>query len=207
MRRLGELGYATDKGDAFHRFAGESFLDVYERYFAPWRHRPVTLLEIGVHQGESLRMWREFFPFGRIFGLDIDPACKVHEGDRIHVEIGSQDDPEALERLVRRTGPLSAVIDDGSHVNTLTLASLRWLFPHVAPGGLYAIEDLHCSYEDLRPVVAAWPGMQHNRPLDYRNDRRRLDAALLEIIGELDHGRGQVRSVQYWSKMCVLVKV
>src|SRR5688500_7895228 len=69
---LGHLGaiFGTNKAGAEH--IGESYCDVYERYLRPRRRRSFTLLEIGVQDGESLRMWRAYFPKARICGLDID---------------------------------------------------------------------------------------------------------------------------------------
>jgi hypothetical protein len=38
------------------------------------------------------------------------------------------------------------VIDDGSHLAGHARASLRYLFPRMRGGSIYAIEDLHTSY-------------------------------------------------------------
>ena len=38
------------------------------------------------------------------------------------------------------------MIDDGSHRSADILARFDLLFPILAAGGLYVIEDLHCSY-------------------------------------------------------------
>src|SRR4029079_2980064 len=40
-------------------------------------------------------------------------------------------------------GPFDVVIDDGSHASVHQQLALACLFPHVAPGGLYFIEDLN----------------------------------------------------------------
>ena len=46
----------------------------------------------------------------------------------------------------REHGPFDIVIDDGSHVNRHVHHSFRTLWPHLAPGGLYVVEDLQTSY-------------------------------------------------------------
>ena len=124
----------------------------YQHHFAPRRGEPLTLLELGVGGyddpragGESLRMWKAFFPRARIYGLDVFDKKAVEE-PRIRVFQGSQDDPAFLARVVAETGPLDIVIDDASHVNAAVLASFDVLFPHVREGGIYAIEDLQTSY-------------------------------------------------------------
>jgi cephalosporin hydroxylase len=75
----------------------ESFLSVYESLFSPLRHQPVALLELGIHHGGSLLMWRDYFPQGAIAGLD-QHAVKVDDpSGRIRVYQGQQQDTVLLE--------------------------------------------------------------------------------------------------------------
>jgi hypothetical protein len=136
----------TDKEGA-HFYA-----DAYERHLGHLRARPITLLEIGVggyadpdRGGESLRMWKEFFPRGRIVGIDIHPKTGIAE-DRIVILQGDQGDPGFLDEVAARYGPFDVVVDDGSHVCSHVIASFRQLFGHLTDGGIYAIEDLQTSY-------------------------------------------------------------
>ncbi len=126
------------------------YLDVYEKEFAHWRAKAVSLLEIGVSEGGSLQLWRAYFgDDATVFGIDIDPACAGRVDPPNQVRIGSQDDPEFLQQVVAEMGPPDIVLDDGSHIGRHQLASFTTLFPLMAPGSLYVIEDLHSSY---------WPG-------------------------------------------------
>ena len=124
----------------------------YQRHLAPLRTRAITLLEIGVggYQdpragGESLRMWKAWFPRARVCGLDLYDKSALQE-DRIRIFQGSQDDPAVIERLVAETGPLDVVIDDGSHYVPHVRRTFELLFPHLREGGIYAAEDLQTSY-------------------------------------------------------------
>ena len=49
-----------------------TYCDIYEKYFNERRHK-VTKFIIGVKDGASLRMWKEYFPNAMIYGVDIDP--------------------------------------------------------------------------------------------------------------------------------------
>ncbi len=140
------LEMRTDK-EGTHFYA-----DAYERHFAHLRHRAITLLEIGVggyadpeRGGESLRMWKEFFPLARIVGIDIYDKTALAE-DRIAIVQGDQSDPVFLEDLAARFGPFDIVVDDGSHVCAHVIASFNGLFGHLTDDGIYAIEDLQTSY-------------------------------------------------------------
>lgn len=126
------------------------YLPLYERYFGPWRRpasRPLRFLEIGVFEGGSLAMWRRYFgPDAVIFGIDINPDCKVFDGQAGSVRIGSQADPDFLRSVVREMGGVDVVLDDGSHVMAHVKAALQVLFPLLSEGGTYMIEDLHTAY-------------------------------------------------------------
>lgn len=111
-----------------------------------------TLLELGIggfttssSGGESLRMWKEYFPRATIVGLDIVDKSHVAE-DCIEVYTGDQCDPEQLARIVAEHPDLRVVIDDGSHVPAHVLASFATLFPLLPMNGIYAIEDTQTSY-------------------------------------------------------------
>ena len=43
-------------------------------------------------------------------------------------------------------GSFDVVIDDGSHLPSDQIASIEFLWPHVATGGCYIVEDLHSNY-------------------------------------------------------------
>lgn len=174
------------------------YLPYYEKHL---QGEVKSLLEIGVLDGKSLRMWAEFFPEAEIYGLDIEPDCKKHESDRIHITIGSQDDPELLSTLVRDAGGFDVVIDDGSHVNSLTLASFNHLWPHTRLA--YVIEDLDCSYMDLTSHVKSWPGMKHNRGMDYRNDRSEMDRFFAARIADVDGNKDA--SVHFYPRLALMM--
>jgi len=138
--------HGTDKL-YLHHYEGE-----YERHFAPLRDKPINLLEIGIggfsHQdrgGESLRLWREYFPNATIVGIDIEPKT-VPMGDRVTMRVCDQNSAEQLQALNAELGPFDVIIDDGSHYQEHILTSFRALWPFLNPGGIYVIEDLATAY-------------------------------------------------------------
>ncbi|MEV7007445.1 class I SAM-dependent methyltransferase [Streptosporangium sp. NPDC051022] len=145
--------YGSDKW-GIHRYTPH-----YRHHFEPLRDRPLTILEIGVggfslsangygdpaRGGESLRMWKHYFPRALVYGIDIVDKRALSE-QRITILHADQSNPAELDEVIRETGPLDIVIDDGSHRSEHVLTSLRTLFPHLRNGGLYVIEDLQTSY-------------------------------------------------------------
>ena len=127
----------TDKSTVEHGYTRH-----YEPAFERFRDEPIELLEIGVANGSSLRMWEKFFSRATLIGVDIIPGCVRCAGGRKHVEIGSQDDVVFLQKLVEKYHP-KIIIDDGSHQADHIRLTIEQLFPALLPGGCYVIEDLH----------------------------------------------------------------
>lgn len=123
------------------------YLDVYERYMSRLRDKPIVMFEIGVLEGGSLEMWRNYLgPHATIVGIDINPACAGRVDAPNVVRIGSQADRNFLEGLVKEFGRPDVVLDDGSHIAKHQRASFDILFPHLNDNGLYMVEDAHTSY-------------------------------------------------------------
>jgi hypothetical protein len=130
------------------------YLEVYDPIFQPWVEREIVMLELGVHRGGSLLLWRDYFPRGTIVGVDIDLPEGFEPGERIHLHEGSQDDPTFLSRVADTHAPngFDIIIDDASHLGELTKKAFWHLFDnHLKPNGLYVIEDWGTGYFDDWP--------------------------------------------------------
>lgn len=124
----------------------------YQEHFRKYKYRPINLLEIGVGGykdpnlgGNSLRMWKKFFPFGRIFSIDLFEKKGIEE-KRIRIFQGSQIDQDFLKKVVEEIGEIDIIIDDGSHLNDHVKITFDILFPYLKNDGLYVIEDTETSY-------------------------------------------------------------
>lgn len=106
-----------------------------------------NLLEIGVWHGDSLRMWNEYNPEMKIWGIDNDKSVLNHiqPSGNISITIGSQSDKDVLSLVASSAGQFRFIIDDGSHNLDDILASFGYLYPFLEKGGVYFIEDLHAQ--------------------------------------------------------------
>ena len=104
----------------------------------------MRLLEIGVKDGASLKMWDDFFthPDAQIYGADIVKKGGIDENRIIQADQGNYNDLLKLQQK----GPWNVVVDDGSHLPEHQLLTFRRLFPSITPGGLYIIEGTETSY-------------------------------------------------------------
>ena len=123
------------------------YFEVYERHFNKFKNQEITIVEIGVFQGGSLQMWRSYFgPKAKIWGIDIDPRCKLLEETNTNVIIGSQEDEKFLKSIHEITGPIDILIDDGGHTQKQQIKTFQILFDKIKTNGVYLCEDVHTSY-------------------------------------------------------------
>jgi SAM-dependent methyltransferase len=121
----------------------------YDSIFERLRHADLSLLEIGVDHGGSLLLWRDYFPRGKIVGIDQVPVALEDAERRIRIYTGRQEDTEFLSHVAHESAPggFDIIIDDASHVGGLTRMTFWHLFErHLKPGGIYAIEDWGTGY-------------------------------------------------------------
>ncbi len=145
--QLNLAGYDTDK-------IQHHYLEVYDPVLSFWTDKDVKLLEIGVHKGGSLQLWRDYFPKGTIVGIDLELPPEFIPGDRIQLFKGSQADTQFLSQVATSIAPegFDIIIDDASHIGELSKTTFWHLFHHhLKPGGLYAIEDWGTGYFDDCP--------------------------------------------------------
>jgi hypothetical protein len=187
---LTQLGKKHNTDKCGHITNGKSYLDIYEQYFNNIKSNTLNILEIGIRDGCSLRMWKEYFHNSNIIGLDIDPRCSSMGEERIKVFIGSQNSEEITNEISNFTnGKLDIIIDDGSHINKLTIESYKLLYKMLNPGGLYIIEDLGNSYfEDIGEQIkyGGWPGMNYNKNIEFVNKREDMDIFFNNLIKNMD---------------------
>lgn len=146
MSTLDKIGlkHDADKSSRFH-----NYLDFYQEQL-PDRDFSGRLLEIGIMDGCSMKMWQEYYPKAEIVGLDIRDMSHLYSSDwgvPKSVKLLNVDgtDPKALEPL----GMFDIIIDDGSHYWSHQQKSFKHLYyKQLNKGGIYILEDLWTSEID-----------------------------------------------------------
>jgi len=127
------------------------YFETYHAIFGLRRLQARRILEIGVYQGASLRLWKQYFDNAEtvIIGIDLDQTCARFDSshENVHVRIGNQTDAAFLDSVTREFGPFDIIIDDGSHQSSHMIASFNHLFASaLKDDGIYLVEDLHANY-------------------------------------------------------------
>jgi len=128
------LKHRTDKA-TWH-----TYCDFYQANLpTPESGQVKRLLEIGVKDGASLRMWRDYYPDATIVGLDIAKPIRVEGCTVLQMDAT---DVWAVEGL----GRFDVIVDDGSHFTKDQQVAFTALWPKLNDGGWYVMEDVHTSF-------------------------------------------------------------
>lgn len=130
------------------------YFDIYHSHFNKFVGKEVHILEIGVYSGGSLLMWREYFGSGcRVYGVDLEGACKAHENSFTKIFIGDQADRGFWKHFRQQVPELDIIIDDGGHLPEQQIVTLEELLPTLRSGGVYVCEDIHGSRNPFASYV------------------------------------------------------
>ena len=125
----------------------KNYFGIYDRIFKKYIGKKIILVEIGVLNGGSLFMWRNFFDGNaEIIGVDLNPNAKKWEKHGFKIFIGDQSDPNFWRDFFKKVGNVDIVIDDGGHTNKQQVFTLLETIPNINDNGMLVVEDVHSSY-------------------------------------------------------------
>lgn len=200
--------HGTDKCSDEH-----DYLDKYEFFVDKWKDADITILELGVYHGGSLKMWGAYFANASVYGVDISEECQQYTGENRSVilqDLGDEDGIKALGELHP-----TIIVDDASHLWSHQIKALYQLFPALQTGGVYIMEDLGTSffsydrqyYADA--VITAYDfcaalaeAVTGRAPLRTAH----LQQALLPFGQEIAELAEQISMVSFIQESCIIIK-
>jgi hypothetical protein len=196
-----EIGYSSK----WHHY-----FEIYEELLAPYRDRPIKLLEIGVFKGGSLNMWSRYLhPDSTIVGIDIKDKVEVDFADNVHFRLGHQADANFLNEVIEEFGPFDVIIDDGSHLSIDQAGTFIHLFRNgMGRKGLYVVEDMHAAYwrryvPNERSFMDACFDLIHLKHSNYlyRPDPTHFMVDAEERMEECEYYEKWVHSIQFFDSI------
>jgi hypothetical protein len=171
----------------------DHYFDTYHRHLAKFRDSECHIMEVGIYSGGSLGMWRNYFGEKvQIYGVDIEPACKVYEQDGVKVFIGDQANRSFWREVKEEVPCLDVLIDDGGHLAQQQIATLEEMLPHLQAGGVYICEDIHKARNQFLFYVNSMTHALNEIEAvdDFQNDERRLSSPVSDFqasVGSIHH--------------------
>jgi hypothetical protein len=140
--------YNTDKGTR------HNYITTYENIFRSFRIEKLSILEIGILDGGSLKMWNDYFVNSTIYGIDNFSQEWIGGGFMSQNFRGKFSIVEDLTKYSNRlkiidgdsrsislTNEFDVIIDDGDHNTIPIINTFDNLFKYLKVNGLYIIED------------------------------------------------------------------
>ena len=114
--------------------------EFYADLFEPIQDQTKRLLEIGIYNGASLLLWKNYFPNADIIGLDINHCPAVDNQERITAIYENAYTQETVAKLSSES--FDIIIDDGPHsFESMQFFLINYL-PLVKSGGILILEDI-----------------------------------------------------------------
>jgi hypothetical protein len=158
----------SDKG-SLHREA-HRYTYLYDLIFHDLADADIHFLEMGLAIGAddervllerrvdspSVQMWLKYFTRAHIYGFDISDFSHIQH-PRFNFLRGDSGELNDLQRLATAAPHFDIIIDDASHASFHQQLSFKVLYPRLAPGGLYIIEDLHWQPAHIEAALPPVP--------------------------------------------------
>jgi cyclopropane fatty-acyl-phospholipid synthase-like methyltransferase len=168
----------TDK-DTLH-----SYLETYENLFKEKRYTSKAIMEIGIAEGGSIKLWNDYFINARIFGLDI-MSMKNSVNDikynypRINLSLNT--DAYNIDVNVFKN-KFDIIIEDGDHLLSNQIKFLKNYLSLLEEDGIMIIEDIQ-RVEDIEILTNETPEeyKQYIEVYDLRANKGRYDDILFVI--------------------------
>jgi SAM-dependent methyltransferase len=120
---------------------------IYDNLLNRFQGTGLVFLEVGVLNGGSLFMWREYFgDNAKIIGIDNNPEALKWKEHGFEIFIGDQSNEAFWDEVLKSVGELDVVLDDGGHTYLQQIVTVNKLLPRISENGLIIIEDTHTSY-------------------------------------------------------------
>ena len=154
--------YGSDKGTEYGD--KHNFTETYEKYFKRFKDKKINILEIGINDGSSLKMWYDYFPNATIYGADINDKSDL-SNERVNCVVLNQSNKEELDEFAKNINlTFDIIIDDGSHHISDQQLTFGSIFPLLKEDGIYVIEDLHTSLCEPNKML-------YGRPMENNEDK------------------------------------
>ena len=126
----------------------------YDSIFKQRRNNSLRIAELGILEGGSLLMWREYFPNSEIYGFEynndlIKKFKERYNNDRIilnNIDVTNKDN---INRVFSDLNILyDIIIEDTTHQFEDQIRVIENTYKYLKPGGIMIIEDIYKSYNE-----------------------------------------------------------
>jgi glycosyltransferase involved in cell wall biosynthesis len=165
-----------------------SYLDLYQKLLQNKKHTATNILEVGICEGGSIKLWHDYFTNAIIYGLDIMPEKDVwtniigKERIKLYLETDAYNDDFFKTTFLSTGQKFDMVLDDGPHT-LLSMVKFITLYSQLLKeDGILIVEDIQ-EYSWLEVLMNVTP--EHLKAFikiyDLRHNKNRYDDIVFTI--------------------------
>lgn len=166
-----------------------SYLDLYQLLFKNKRLTAKNILEVGIFNGGSIKLWNDFFTNANIYGIDICEYKKIYNdlfkyNDNVILLCNSNayDYDFFNHNFLLKNIKFDIVIDDGPHTLDSMISFIKLYSQILTDNGILIIEDIqdilwldiliNNTPDDLKKYIKIY---------DLRDNKNRYDDIIFSI--------------------------
>jgi hypothetical protein len=165
-----------------------SYLPLYQKLLISKKETAKNVLEVGIYEGGSIKLWSDFFTNATVYGLDIINIENIWEGikcnDKIilHTSTDAYDNDFFINNFLNKNIKCDFMLDDGPHTLESMKQFIRLYSQIMTDDGILIIEDVQ-SWEWIDILKNEVPEnlKQFIKIYDLRHNKNRYDDIVFTI--------------------------
>jgi hypothetical protein len=176
----------TDKNSA------HSYLSLYQQLLVGKKVTAKNVLEIGIYNGGSIKLWSDFFINATIYGLDIMNIAKVWDGiknkDKIilYTSTDAYNNDFFISNFLDKNIKFDFMLDDGPHTLESMKKFIQLYSQIMTDDGILIIEDVQ-SWDWIDILTREVP--EHLKPFIKAYDLRPIKNRYDDIVFTIDKSK------------------
>ncbi len=163
-----------------------SYLPLYQTILIKKKDTAKNVLEVGISNGGSIKLWNDFFVNAKIHGLDIIPIENLWSGikndDIVLYNSNAYDDNFFNENFLNKNIKFDFMLDDGPHTLLSMIKFIELYSKVMTDDGILIIEDVQ-SFDWIEILISVVPDnlKQFIKIYDLRQNKERYDDIVFTI--------------------------
>lgn len=144
--------YNTDKFNIDNNIISHNYNDYYNNLLEPLENKKINLLEIGIQNGGSVRLFSDYLKKSKIIGIDITNQWNgplIENYKNLSLNFFNAYDLENIDKLLVKK--FDIIIDDGSHAIEDQIFFLSNFSKYLKNDGKLVLEDV--QYKNLETIL------------------------------------------------------
>jgi cephalosporin hydroxylase len=165
-----------------------SYLPLYQKLLISKKETAKNVLEVGINQGGSIKLWHDFFTNANVYGIDIMNIKDVWEGIQnnkkiiLHTSSDAYNNDFFINHFLHKNIKCDFMLDDGPHTLQSMQQFIKLYSQIITDDGILIIEDVQSwDWIDILKNEVPENLKQFIKVYDLRQNKNRYDDIVFTI--------------------------